>query len=601
MISLTNLNAMRSAAAMSESNADIKTSMERLSTGSRINAASDDAAGLAIATEMNSQIIGMAKALDNAADGANLMITADGALNEVHNLLQRMRELAMQAANGTQSDGDLTSLNDEYQSMKSEIARIGANTEWNGKKIFDGVGFPGETKFQVGAISNQTIGVSIDKLETSELGKTTTTNVVDVAHDDSPPAVSFTANIFSPHPNQAAITTATSLRYLDMLTLDATETQQEIGGTMHNVKTLDWNSLVSDIQIGDALTYKLGGAHVSGSVDEDDFSSVLEGYVSVLDSFFIGDGIVDGNVTHLRISHDSSWRNHVHKGYLSKHVKATEIDFNNKGLEAADRITIQVDGIPAQSVTISETGLNTALEALRNSAIAAGAAAEDVAVDNGVLRFMDRSSYPSLSATIETGIDIGNLDFAGITFSAGDKIKLALADGSTLTGSVATGGLAATLSDLANQIKAKSSMFSDATVNGSQLVVTGLVNGSPLGSIDVSLTKEGFEVLNLATSSITSGQNANLAISVSDQALQDIGAARAKYGATSNLLIHAIDNLSSAKSNAQSSLSKIADADYAQESSNLALAQIRNQGAKAMLAQANTDQELTLQLIEDWL
>ena len=79
MISLTNLNAMRSAAAMAESNADIKTSMERLSTGSRINSASDDAAGLAIATEMNTQIVGMAKALDNAADGANLMSTADGA------------------------------------------------------------------------------------------------------------------------------------------------------------------------------------------------------------------------------------------------------------------------------------------------------------------------------------------------------------------------------------------------------------------------------------------------------------------------------------------------------------------------------------------
>ena len=95
--------------------------------------------------------------------------------------------------------------NDEYQSMKSEIARIGANTEWNGKKIFDGIGFPGETKFQVGADAGQTIGVAIVKLENSELGKTTTTNVVDVAHDDSPPAVSLTANIFSLHPNQVIL------------------------------------------------------------------------------------------------------------------------------------------------------------------------------------------------------------------------------------------------------------------------------------------------------------------------------------------------------------------------------------------------------------
>ena len=91
MISPTNLNAMRSAAAMADSDADIKTSMERLSFGSRVNSASDDAAGLAIATRMNTQIIGMAKAIDNAFDGANLMSTADGALDEVHSLLQRMR------------------------------------------------------------------------------------------------------------------------------------------------------------------------------------------------------------------------------------------------------------------------------------------------------------------------------------------------------------------------------------------------------------------------------------------------------------------------------------------------------------------------------
>ena len=131
MISLTNLNAMRSAAAIADSDADIKTSMERLSTGSKINSASDDAAGLAIATKMNTQIIGIAKAIDNALDGTNLMSTADRALGEVHGLLQRMRELAMQAANGTQSSADLIALDNEYQSMNSEIARIGANTEWN--------------------------------------------------------------------------------------------------------------------------------------------------------------------------------------------------------------------------------------------------------------------------------------------------------------------------------------------------------------------------------------------------------------------------------------------------------------------------------------
>ena len=197
MISLTNLNAMRSAAAMADSNADIKTSMERLSTGSRINSASDDAAGLAIATEMKTQVIGMAKAIDNAADGANLMSTAGGALDEVHSLLQRMRELAAQSANGAQADNDRSALNSEYQMMKAEISRIGANTEWNGKKIFDGLGFPGETKFQVGADASQTIGVVIDKLDITTLGKVAGAGLV--THLSTPPSAQTTQDAFVTH------------------------------------------------------------------------------------------------------------------------------------------------------------------------------------------------------------------------------------------------------------------------------------------------------------------------------------------------------------------------------------------------------------------
>ena len=121
MISLTNLNAMRSAAAMSESNADIKTSMERLSTGSRINSASDDAAGLAISVRMDTQILGLAKAIANGADAIGLLSTADGALGEVSSLLQRMRELSLQSATGSVTETDRTYLNTEYQRLKNEL------------------------------------------------------------------------------------------------------------------------------------------------------------------------------------------------------------------------------------------------------------------------------------------------------------------------------------------------------------------------------------------------------------------------------------------------------------------------------------------------
>ena len=103
MFTLTNINAMNAAQAVTRSHADVQTSMERLSTGSRINAARDDAAGLAMSQRMAAQIIGINKAIDNASDGVGLLNTADGALEEVSGLLQRMRELSVAAANGTQN------------------------------------------------------------------------------------------------------------------------------------------------------------------------------------------------------------------------------------------------------------------------------------------------------------------------------------------------------------------------------------------------------------------------------------------------------------------------------------------------------------------
>ena len=169
MISLTNLNAMRSAAAMANSNADIKTSMERLSTGSRINSASDDAAGLAISVRMDTQILGLAKAIANGSDAIGLLSTADGALGEVSSLLQRMRELSLQSATGSVTAADRTYLNDEYQRLKDEIDRIGSQTQWNGSNLLDGMAFSGTTKFQIGADSSQVLEVQIQKISSASL------------------------------------------------------------------------------------------------------------------------------------------------------------------------------------------------------------------------------------------------------------------------------------------------------------------------------------------------------------------------------------------------------------------------------------------------
>lgn len=134
----TNISAMRAANASADANKALGTAMERLSTGKRINSASDDAAGLAIATSMTSQIRGMSQGIRNANDGISMAQTAEGGLNEVTNMLQRIRELAVQSASGTYKTEDRTNLQAEVTELSAQIDAVIANAEFNGVKLFDG-------------------------------------------------------------------------------------------------------------------------------------------------------------------------------------------------------------------------------------------------------------------------------------------------------------------------------------------------------------------------------------------------------------------------------------------------------------------------------
>ena len=143
-------------------------SSEKLSSGYRINRAGDDAAGLSISEKMRSQIRGLNKASDNAADGVSLIQTAEGALNESHSILQRMNELATQAANDTNTTVDRNAIQAEVDALTSEIDRIQSTTQFNTMNLIDGT-FTSK-KLQVGALSGQTIQISISKMDASSIG-----------------------------------------------------------------------------------------------------------------------------------------------------------------------------------------------------------------------------------------------------------------------------------------------------------------------------------------------------------------------------------------------------------------------------------------------
>ena len=163
----TNVNATVAQNALVRNERQMNTAMERLSTGQRINGAKDDAAGLAISSRMTSQIRGLEVGVRNANDAISMISVADGALIEVTNMLQRMRELALQSANGTTTAADRTYLNTEYVNLIAEIERIATQTQWNGRNILDGAAnATGDTTvaFQVGANGGQTISVNFGNI-----------------------------------------------------------------------------------------------------------------------------------------------------------------------------------------------------------------------------------------------------------------------------------------------------------------------------------------------------------------------------------------------------------------------------------------------------
>jgi flagellin len=174
----SNVSALRASNASTKAQSMLSTSMERLSTGKRINSAKDDAAGLAIATSMTAQIRGMNQGIRNANDGISMAQTAEGALDEVTNMLQRMRELAVQKENGTYSTtadtGDAAQITKEQDALAAQISKVLANTKFNGTELFTGTG----------AVNIQA-GANLDDVIELDLGDDLATELTDVVASDA--------------------------------------------------------------------------------------------------------------------------------------------------------------------------------------------------------------------------------------------------------------------------------------------------------------------------------------------------------------------------------------------------------------------------------
>src|SRR5690554_2528575 len=161
---IASLNAQRN---LGTSTSNLSTSLERLASGSKINSAKDDAAGLQISNRLTSQINGLNVAVKNANDGISIAQTAEGAMQESTNIMQRMRDLALQAANGSNSESERAALNQEFSALSGELTRIAETTAFGGKKLLDGS--MGNTSFQIGSNANETVSFGLSDVSAAAL------------------------------------------------------------------------------------------------------------------------------------------------------------------------------------------------------------------------------------------------------------------------------------------------------------------------------------------------------------------------------------------------------------------------------------------------
>jgi flagellin len=492
----TNISSLNAQRQLNRSQIDQQTAMERLSSGLRINSAKDDAAGLAIADRMTSQIRGMNQAVRNANDGISLAQVAEGALQESSNILQRIRELAVQSANDSNSANDRNSLQKEVVQLQQELDRIANSTTFNGKKLLDG-SFSGQ-QFHIGAYANENINVTIAGATTQVLGNERWTN------DD----------------NTAA-------------------------GTINDANT----NLVNNIANQTLTVSGELGSETINVIAEQSAKSIADGINSVSEST----GVTATAITFAQLSGLSA---------------GGSINFTLYGQNEADGATVSAN-IP------DNTDLTSLADAINSQAGKTGITATLTADKSGVV-LKNNEGFDITIEDFSNSIAGGTLDLDGLQDDGlgSTTTTVTLTDGGANDGTV--GG---------NLVVDSNKTFTIKSTVGGQL--TAAPN-----------TPEASGLQSIADIDIGSQAGSNNALSVVDGALAVITSIRADLGAVQNRFASTIANLENVSQNVSAARSRIQDADFAQESANLARNQILQQAGLSMLAQANATSQNVLSLLQ---
>ena len=535
---IASLNAQRN---LNTSQGDANVALQRLSSGLRINSAKDDAAGLAISERFTSQITGLNQATRNANDGISLAQVAEGALGESANALQRIRELAVQSANATNSGSDRAALQAEVAQLIEEVDRIASETEFNGLRVLDGSYTT--QQFQVGANANQTIGVSIDGAKANQIGS----------------VVSESSTVTR---TDAIATATTSNGSLDGTTPYPTANANYVG--VNNQPT-SGDISINGILVRDSATF---AGTLTGQTGDSAYAKAAA---------INGSGI-DG-VTALAETQKSFSGIGTNNDLL--------VQFNDTGAEGdSGNYTLKVNGTTVFQTSL-DAGDSVSLED-------AAAAINDFSSKTGIRAEIDSSG---LTLTAEDGRNIVLSEEIGIT--DGDTTNTVAGGGSSVSSIFQTEFTQTEDSDATysnsytyrGEITLQS--LSNVTITSN---TTGVDAPDILGFDQTLLALDKSE--NVATVDISTIEGANKAILAMDAALQSINSIRADLGAVQNRFETTIANLSTTSENLSAARSRIQDADFAAESAELARTQVLQQAGLSVLAQANARPQQVLQLLQ---
>ncbi len=702
----TNMSALNAQVNMQKQNKDMESAMARLSSGLRINTASDDAAGSAIASKMESQVRSLGVAIRNANDAISLTQTAEGALGEVENILQRMRELSVQAGNSTLNTSDRSQIQNEINQLASEIDSISQKTNFNKVSLLSGAN--DKVTMQIGINASDSLDINLQKTDVSSLGignsgtaagasTLTTGRITEIGATISKADVKINGHDWTATDFDSTLividganVNLSGTAALAKNELQATAVAQKINENtgVHGVTATAFNEITTTTSAYSGASVAINDVTITASGSKEIFVDKVNDKVTGVTAEILADGKIKfsnndgavmefgstaaavlgiaadmyGGFVRLESSNGSpisievgSEANGYGAGAAGTRTDVETLGLNQTKLNSSgnyqiigagpvDSVILQAsNGLKINGVTIDKldthaTGNFHATDKIaainqfsdQTGVTATGSNKIKVTVDlNGTtMAKHDNATIDGITIDLTTAVSMDVLVSLINTGVAGKSNTVASTEGGFLILENTTGSTI-TFDDTATSTNA-GSMFKAATYMDGSAVTTAWSAGGATARGFITLTSDsaapikvqdgyadqdstaagmvggariGFESQNeLETGS--SGVNvgtittANASLTALDAALEKVSTFRASFGAVQNRLDASINNLTTLQVNTDAARSRIEDADFASETSNMTKAQILSQAATSMLAQANASKQNLLALLQ---